>query len=152
MIILEYANDLDQMVNENGVLLDYELGKPLAIKAQMHKGAWVVTEGGCAVAKFYIKIDSPGDYFFRVYGHYTGNAILAVDGTVIKQSKTRNGSVETRVTLQPGMIPVVSVGRVGNKTVDIRWRPDGSKSTTYLPAASVYYDRRQLQAFRRAAK
>lgn len=142
LIIYEYSKDKRQAVDSKLFVKESELGEPARVYQGGLSGApgdksWSLPGDRTAFAKGWLKIDRDGEYGFTTYGHHTGGSILVIGKVVIRQDETDNSYKVTFVKLRKGLIPIMSIGRIGNGGVDIKWKPPGAQELSLLPATSV---------------
>lgn len=141
--ITEYAAAEEQLTNRLAFVPEYQLGRPQSVRVgEMDKtGAWWFPRERNGFARFYLKIDQPGEYAFTTYGFHSGSSFLVVQGKRISQAETRNGQQATLLTLERGMVPVESQGRIGNTAVRILWKGPGDSEMRPIPAELIYCER-----------
>lgn len=143
MFVAEYAAAPEQLSDRLAVVPQHKLGQPLAVRVAMmdRTGAWQFARDRNGFAKFHIRIEKSGEYAFTTYGFHSGSSFLEVNGVRISQAETANGSRATLLTLERGMVPVVSIGRIGNTAVRLKWKAPGDSELRPIPGDLIYYDK-----------
>lgn len=104
----------------------------------MHESRLYPYGSGATLAIGYLKIETDGEYGFSVYGHYTGEAVFIVDTLRIQQGGA--GQSGGTITLKRGRVPIMIVGRPGNKKVDLYWKKPNEAKATTIPASLWFHD------------